>query len=291
MRFPLISSLVVCSACASGAGTVVLTDLLVSPLPAGEAPTGAGTLAPEAQTRLAASQQQALITTVQGALAAADAHPDDFRLQRRAAALVRSVSDGKQRPNVDVAPLFARLAQQPCPGLADIAATREALGDHGGAGDTYLRAARECRSVDAAIAAVAPLRAADRCGDAVAGLRDVWPLVDLHARGQTVRVLDAVTECSDLVTLRANLSFVPHDILEGYASLLEDRAREEREAQARAEQERQRQEAEDRARDAQWHCESECSSAESSCESSCAGDSGCSQSCSALYHTCRAGCG
>jgi hypothetical protein len=291
MRLPLFSALLACSACATGAGTVVLTDLLTATMPAGEASAGSGSLAPEAQTRLQASQQQALVATVRDALAAADAHPDDFRLQRRAAALVRSTADAKPRPPLDVAPLLARLAQQPCPGLADVAATRDALGDHAGAGDTYLRAARECRSVDAAIAAVAPLRQADRCNDAVVGLRAAWPLVDLHARGQTVRVLDAVASCSDEMSLRANLSFVPSDVLSDYARLLDDRARAEEQEQARAEQQRLQQEAEDRARDATWHCESECSSAESSCESSCASEPSCSQRCSALLHSCRAGCG
>jgi len=290
MSIKLVPIVVACSACATAAYSIAIPQALMTLYPTGSVGPGSGGIAPEARARLAAGERAALVATAQGALAAADTHPDDLRLQRRAAALVRELGDRGFEPAA-VAHLLDRLAATPCPGLADVAATRDALGDHGGAGDIYLRASRDCGSVDAAVAAVGPLRQADRCGDALAGLRAAWPSVDLRTPGATVPVLDAVAACSDEVNLRRNLAFVPPEIVDDYFALLASRQRAADKAEAEAEEQRREQAAADAAREASWHCESECSAAESSCESSCSGASSCSQECSSVYHVCRSGCG
>src|SRR5262249_33006336 len=148
-------------------------------------------------------------------------------------------------------------------------------------GDAYVRASRECGSPEAAIAAVSPLRALDRCDDAIAALRGVWPLV--RGRAEVgISVLDGVAACSDAITLRRNLAFVPADVVDDYFALLAARHREAERAERRAEEQRREQEAESRAAEAASNCRSECNSAVSSCESSCSADASCIQSCSSL---------
>jgi hypothetical protein len=180
---------------------------------------------------------------------------------------------------------------QPCPGLVDAAATWSALGEPGRAGDAYLRASSECGSVEAAIAAVGPLRSADRCDDAVAGLRAMWPRVSAGRRGALIDFLDAVARCSDAVTLRRNLAFAPADVVEDYVALLAARRDEERERDRQRAIEARAQAEADRAHEASWRCESECSAAVSSCNASCASSSSCSETCSSVGHVCRSGCG
>lgn len=285
----LLLGLAGCVAYASGAMVGPALSLAYTPEPVGG---GSGELGKEATARLAARQHAALATATHDAVAAAAAHATDVRLQRRAAAMVRVLAGDAEAHDrlagVDAAPLLAHLVElAPCPGLADAAATWIALGDDGRGGAAYAEAARRCDSVEAAIAAVHPLRSAHRCDDALDVLRAAWP----HAKGdQGIAVLDGVNACSDAITLRRNLAFVPPDVVEDYFALLEARHREALEAERRAEVERREQEAASRAFEASSRCESECSAAVSSCESSCVGSSSCLQRCSAVGHACRAGC-
>jgi hypothetical protein len=289
---------VLASGCATFAGSYAIPSLIMVSLPTGRVGDGEGTTSDEASKRLAAARQAALVETTRGALVAATRAPGDVRLQRRAAALVRELARGRgddrdqlvDRALVDR--VLGHLATAlPCPGLADVGATREALGEHGAAGDAYLRCARECDSIEAALAAVRPLRNAERCGDAIDALRAAWPKVDRQRRGAEIEVLDGVAACSDAVSLRRNLSFVPPDVIDDYAALLDARQEAARESQRRAEAYQRERDAEERARAATWRCESECSSAVSSCQSSCSGDASCSQRCTSIGHSCRAGCG
>jgi len=285
---PLLA--LVATSCVPVAGTAMITPAIALFYSPGGVPPGEGKLGDEAKARLEARPQRALASATQGALAAAAHAPDDVRLQRRAGAMVRELA---QHGGVgELAPQATHAIEHlvdiaPCPGLADAAATWLALGDPARAGDAYVQAAKRCDSVEAAIAAVAPLRQVNRCEDALAALRAAWPRV--HGKGG-IAVLDGVARCSDAITLRRNLSFAPPDVVEDYFALLEQRRLDELEAERRAESERREREAESRAFAASSRCSSECSAAVSSCTSSCAGDAACLQRCSALGHACSAGC-
>ena len=140
------------------------------------------------------------------------------------------------------------------PGLADAAATWVAFGDNAKGGEAYVAAAAQCDNPEAAVAAVGPLHAVDKCDEALAALRAAWPHVHGAKAKLGIDILDGVTACSDALTLRRNLAFVPTDVLQGYLSVVEERARQEREAQRRAEQQQRDQEARDRA----WQASSQC---------------------------------
>jgi hypothetical protein len=213
--------MVVLSACVNSV-FFVAPETAVAFASRGDLDAGSGSNASAAQQRLEASPHAALVAAMRGALAAADGHPEDLRLQRRAAVLVRELAADQPVAPIERAAierLLARLHDQPCPGLFDEALTRESLGDHGGAGDAYLAAARVCDSIDATVAAVVPLREAGRCGDAVAALRDTWPRLDHQTPGATFPVLDGIAACSDRLNLRSNLAFLPPDVLEAYLSV------------------------------------------------------------------------
>lgn len=270
-------------------------SLMVPPRPVG---AGEGKQSEAASTRLAARGHVALALATRDALDAAAAAPSDVRLQRRAAAMVRDVArDSTARDQLaDIVPRAKRLLDQlvavaPCPGLADAGATWLALDDSGHAGDAYVKAARQCESVEAAIAAVRPLRHDQRCDEAIDVLRTMWPRAQGARAELAIALLDGITACSTAITLRRNLSFVPPDIVDDYFALLEARRIEAAEAERRAERSRRRQEAESRAMAATSRCESECSAAVSSCTSSCAGDANCTQRCYSIGHVCQSGCG
>jgi len=275
--------------CAVFAGSYALPSMIYLVVPAGQQGGGEGEISKPAVARLEAAEEADRVVAVTDAIAAARARPDDLRLLRRAAAMARALGKAANVPGLD--DVLVLLAQKPCPGLADIAATRHVLGDDTAAGDMYLRAARECASTDAAIAAVGPLRSVDRCDEAVAALREAWPRVDASRRGAWLGVLDAVAACSDTITLRRNLSFVPASVFEDYLAVLAGRADRQRESQRRAQAEQAERASEDRARASTSRCESECSAAMSSCSSSCSGDASCNQRCDSVGHVCRSGCG
>lgn len=294
----LVACVLACSAsCVTMSASMMISPTLSLAFPAGRVQDGEGQVGDDATKRMQARGHAALAVATRDALAAAAAAPDDVRLQRRAAAMVRAVAaDEEARAQLAaLAPAAQRtldhlVAVAPCPGLADAAATYLALGDASKSGDAYVEAARRCDSVEAAIAAVRPLRSVDRCDDALEVLRAAWP----HVQGATgelgIAVLDGVASCSSAITLRRNLAFVPPDVVEDYFALLEARRIQAAEAERRAEQYRQEQEAASRAFAASSRCESECSAAVSSCETSCSGNAACSQRCSALGHACRSGC-
>jgi len=286
------------AACVTAAGSIMVSPAIVSIIPTPSIAPGSGTDAPEAQARLAARAKIATAEATRDAIAAADATPADLRLQRRAVAMIRTCAhDETSRKQLAVlaphadATIERLVATTPCPGLADAAATWVALGDNAKGGDAYVAAAARCDNPEAAVASVGPLRAADKCDQALGALRAAWPHVHGAKSKLAIDILDGVVACSDELTMRRNMAFVPTDVLEGYLALVEERARQEAEAQRRAEHERREQEARDRAWEASNQCRSECSAAVSSCESSCSGDSGCMQSCSSVGHVCNSGCG
>lgn len=294
--------LAACALASSASCVVASASLMTSPtlslaFPTGRVPDGEGRVSDEATKQIEARSHAALAVATRDALAAAAAAPDDVRLQRRAAAMVRAVAaDDEARAQLaDLAPTAQRtldhlVALAPCPGLADAAATYLALGDASKSGDAYIQAASRCDSVEAAIAAVRPLRSVERCDDALEALRAAWPHVQGAHDELGIEVLDGVAACSSAITLRRNLAFVPPDVVEDYFALLEARRVQAAEAERRAEQYRLEQEAASRAFAASSRCESECSAAVSSCETSCGGNAACIQRCSALGHACRSGC-
>ncbi len=298
-RLPwIVAALATTASCVTMSASMMIGPTIGLMVPAGRVGNGEGSVGDAARTRLEARKHAALATATRDALDAAARAPSDLRLQRRAAALVRRVAGDKDaRAEIaDLVPRTTRLLDglvqaTPCPGLADAAATWLALEDNRRAGDAYVRAASQCDSVEAAVAAVRPLRATDRCDDAIAVLRAAWP----HAQGAknelAIDVLDGVTSCSSAITLRRNLSFAPPDVVDDYFALLEARRLEREESQRRYEAAQREQAARERAFAARSSCESECSSAVSSCYSSCSGVAACTQRCDSVGHVCRSGCG
>ncbi|HSN27268.1 MAG TPA: hypothetical protein VLT45_13325 [Kofleriaceae bacterium] len=296
----MVPLLLVTTSCVATSAGMMVTPLIALAYPPEPVAPGPGEVSKEAAARLEARKRAALATATHDAIAAATARPTDVRLQRRAAQMIRlaasneaSTTEGHAPRSLatEAPPLLAHLAEvAPCPGLADAGETWLALKEPARAADAYVAAAHRCESADAAIAAVRPLRQLDRCDDALAVLRFAWPLIHGARAEQAIRLLDAVASCSDALTLRRNLAFVPDDVVEDYFALLDARRREEEAERRRAEQAQRDEEARERAFEASSHCDSECSSAVSSCTSSCVGDSSCIQRCDAVGHACRSGC-
>lgn len=286
------------TACVTASASLMTAPAIGLLVPAKRVEAGSGSIDPAAVSRLAVRAKVALAEATHDALQAAAAAPADLRLQRRAAAMMRScAADADAKAKLaELAPDAPRtlerlVALAPCPGLADAAATWVAFGDNAKGGEAYVAAATQCDSPEAAVAAVGPLHAVDKCDEAIIALRAAWPHVHGAKQKLGIDILDGVTACSDALTLRRNLAFVPTDVLQGYLSVVEERARQEQEAQRREEQRQRDQEARDRASEASSQCRSECNAAVSSCESSCSGESGCMQSCSSVGHVCNSGCG
>lgn len=134
------------------------------------------------------------------------------------------------------------------PALADLFAVMQQRGQ---AGDVLLRAARQCGSVSAALAAVSHLQSAGRCDDAIAGMRALWP----RARPQDkTPILDAVTRCTAPLFLEQSLAFAGAPIVKRYLAALERKKQREEAAQEAArqqeEEERPQREAERSEREA-----------------------------------------
>jgi hypothetical protein len=286
------------AACVTASASLMTAPAIGLLVPAKRVEAGSGTIDPAAVSRIETRAKVALAEATRDALDAATAAPADLRLQRRAAAMMRSCA-GDQDAKAKLAELapdanrtLERLvALAPCPGLADAGATWVAFGDNAKGGEAYVAAASQCDNPEAAVAAVGPLHAADKCDDALGALRAAWPHVHGAKSKLAIDILDGVVACSDALTMRRNMAFVPTDVLEGYLALVEERARQEAEAQRRAERAQAEEAARERASEASSQCRSECSAAVSSCESSCSGDGGCMQSCSSVGHVCNSGCG
>jgi hypothetical protein len=286
------------AACVTASASLMTAPAIGLLVPAKRVEAGSGTIDPASVVRIETRAKVALAEATHDALEAAAAAPADLRLQRRAAAMMRSCAGDKDAKAklAELAPdanrtLERLVALAPCPGLADAAATWVAFGDNAKGGEAYVAAASQCDNPEAAVASVGPLHAVDKCDEALGALRAAWPHVHGAKAKLGIDILDGVTECSDALTLRRNLAFVPTDVLEGYLALVEERARQEREAQRRAERAQAEEAARERASEASSQCRSECSAAVSSCESSCSGDGGCMQSCSSVGHVCNSGCG
>jgi coenzyme F420-reducing hydrogenase gamma subunit len=186
-------------------------------------------------------------------------------------------------------PVLGRMTsgRLPCEARGEAAHFYLAADHDAEAADQFVTAARSCSDVSAAISAEWPLKKLGRCSDAVRVLAEVYPA---SKQEQRVPLFDAVTDCSNSVTIRKNLSFAPPDEVQGYFDLLEQRRREEerrrREQQLREMQERIRRENEERA----WACQNDCDRGVSQCQSGCAGDGACMNFCASNGSMCRSGC-
>ena len=296
-RLLVICALVTCASCATMAASSMVGPAIMLMIPARRVPAGDGSIGEDARARLESRKHAALAAATRDAIVAAEAAPADLRLQRRAAAMVREVARDEQARDQlgDLAPakrLLAHLvAAAPCPGLADAAATHLALGDDEAGANAYVEAAGRCQSVEAALAAVGPLRRTERCDLAIETLRAAWPRAQGARSELAIEVLDGVRACSTAITLRRNLSFVPADVVDDYFALLEARRIRAAEDARRAEATRLAEQARERANAAASRCASECSAAVSSCTASCGADTSCTQRCYSVGHVCRSGCG
>jgi hypothetical protein len=231
--------------CATGAAGLLLIPAAGLAVPTEQSVRGEGEPSADAKQRLAARRTAALGQATRDAIAAANEAPQDVRLTRRALAMARHYASTRTpRPTLaelQLDPLLAELPRlQPCPGLADVAATRVAFADNDGGGEAYLRAAQICSSVEAAVAAVEPLRAVHRCDEALTGLRETWPRVEGQPRDVWVPVLDAVVACSSDATVRGNLDIYPREIVNDYLAVLEARHNAELKRQHEADEEARR---------------------------------------------------
>jgi hypothetical protein len=256
---------------------------------AGVVSPGPGSVGRDAQARLAEERLAAASDAAARAcrVAAASSQPRDWR---KAAELTSLAVREKAATTADARawarPVLAKI-ESDCEARIDGARLLEELEDAGAAGDMLLGAVRQCGNLQAARMAAWPLRKAGRCSDAIGAVRAVWARAP---REQWMGLLDAVHACSDPVSLRANLSFVPPEVVDDYFAELRRRAAEERERRRRyAEEERER-----RAQEAHVHatmdCSSDCSAAVSSCDTSCGGDGACLNRCTALGRACMSGC-
>jgi hypothetical protein len=252
-------------------------------------PPGPGSIGQSAHARLEREQLTATAEAARRAAALAAAS-DDTRAWRKAAALGALAARQHAAPPDEIRawsePVLRRL-QSDCDARLDGAELLEALDDDAASGDMLLGAVHQCGSVEAAIRAPGPLRRAQRCDQAIAAIRSVWP----HAPHERwMALLDGVNVCSDPVTLRANLAFAPPEVVAGYFAELLRRAEEEREMRRRIAAQRAAERAASEHMRASMDCSSDCNQAVSSCDVSCSGDPACLNRCSALGSACRSGC-
>lgn len=251
-------------------------------------PPGLGTLGPGAQARLSGLPSTASAAAVQRACEAARAPGASERAQRKAVDIalgwIGSYPQSPERGAIMqwVTPIATNLSSGPnaCQAAGEVGRLFLAGGDPNRAGDLFVRAAKECGNIEAAVLSVAPLAQVNRCGEAIEAIQTVWPRAP---QSEWSALLDGVAQCSTELSLRQNLSFVPEAVRTSY---LEER---ERGRQAAEQAARDAAEANHRAQ-AQSYCLSECSSSASSCRSSCNGYSPCYQQCDSLGAACRSGC-
>lgn len=224
----------------------------------------------EARARLAGQAEANRARAVLRAIAAADAMPDDLRAQRKAAELAKAQL---RRAEVGaplyqaIQPTLRRLEQHPeaCTVLLEAGETHDAAGELSRAAEDFVASVKSCRSTEGLHAAVSPLRRLNRCGELVKLAAGLWPSAE---QSQWVRIMDSVRLCSDPVSLRRNLSFVPPDVQNEYFNLLAARQEENR----------------------RLNCSAHCRSARSSCEAGCWSSSACYTSCASLESACLASC-
>lgn len=268
--------------CLPGAALLLGLSACVSPTP-----PGLGVPGPGASARLAGLPASASAAAVQRACAVATSGASE-RAQRKAIELgldfLNTYPQAPERGAVMqwVTPVAESVAGGPnaCQAAPEVGRLYLTGGDFNRAGDVFVRAARQCGSVEAARLSVDALGRVSRCGEAIEAIQAVWPRAQ---QADWPGLLDGVAQCSSPIALRQNLSFVPEAVR---TSFLEERERQRQAAEQAA------YEAAESARRAQaeQRCLSECSYAEGSCRSSCNGHSPCLQRCDAMTATCRSGC-
>ncbi len=260
---------------------------------------GRGTLGKTASERLDREEREAETANALVSLGAADRAPGDTRASRKASELatraIHSTREKEAKARIVHAakPTVARLAASGdvCVDAELAARLEEAAEDLARAAELRVRAADTCRTPKAILVAADTLRRDKRCREAVRVVERGWQYAPAES---WTDLMDAVAACSDSVTLRMNLAFVPTGVREDYFALLDERARKRRAAEAA----RALQDAVDRAnaqQEAQLSqrrsaCSSHCYNAQSSCMSSCASSPSCSSYCSSVQSSCLAGC-
>lgn len=254
-------------------------------------PPGPGRLSEASQQRLSAAAGAASFTAVRNAADAAAASPHDLRAQRKAIILAGSFAGGQHDParKAELLQLVSRAvattenSAAACEARGEVGALYDAGGEYNKAGDTWLRNASQCRAYGSLLLAAQSLRKVERCPDLLEAARTLWPRTPQTEWGH---VLNAVNLCSNALSLRQNLSFVPEAVRISY---LEELARQHREAVAAAAREQERA---DRAHRS-FACRSDCASAGSSCYAGCPAGTyhpNCAANCRALESVCNSHC-
>jgi hypothetical protein len=250
--------------------------------------SGEGATSQAAQQRLGEETRQAQLDAMTRACRVAAARAEDVRMQRKCLVLAGQYhqvagarGDGAKVDVKQVASAAHDQAAASCPARGEAARFDAMLGDNASAAKLYTTAVRECSQPEAAIDAAWSLKKLKRCPDAIALVGEAWRTLP---KTSWIDAMDAVAMCSDAVTLRSNLSFVPADVREDYFALL-DRRRAEQEQRERMYREREARAA------AASSCRSSCSSAEASCSGGCfGGGDACYSSCRSLADLCASGC-
>jgi hypothetical protein len=249
---------------------------------------GEGSTSQAAHQRLGEEARQAELDAVTRACRVAAVRTEDVRMQRKCLVLAgehhQVVAARRDGTKVDVRQLAGAARDQAaasCGARVEAARFDAVLGDDASAAKLYITAVRECSQPEAAIDAAFHLKKLKRCPDAIALVGEAWRTLP---KASWIDAMDAVATCSDAVTLRSNLSFVPADVRKDYFALLDRRGAEQ--------QRREREYRERREREAAVSsCRSSCSSAESSCSGSCFGrGDACYSRCRSLADLCASGC-
>ena len=254
-------------------------------------PPGPGRLSEASQQRLGAEAGAATLAAVRNAAEAAASSPNDLRAQRKAIILAGSFAGGQHDPGrkAELLQLVSRAvattenSPAACEARGEVGALYDAGGEYNKAGDTWLRNASQCRAYGSLLLAAQSLRKVERCPDLLDAARTLWPRTPQTEWGH---VLNAVNLCSNALSLRQNLSFVPEAVRVSY---LEELARQHREAVAAAAREQERA---DRAHRS-FACRSDCASAGSSCYAGCPAGTyhpNCAANCRALESVCNSHC-
>lgn len=237
-------------------------------------PEGTGEVTEASEERLDKERDDARRDATMRAIEAARNHPEDLRMQRKAAALaistLSSIQD-EEDPETSVDELLEKLdpilthlseeSEYVCKTRSEAAFVYEAADRHERAGDLYARSVESCDNLDAALEAAQAYREAEKCDKAIGVVEQAWPQA---GKDHQVPLLDAVNRCSSAVNLEQNLPFVSDKVLSEYKKLLEER--------------RERSQ-----------CISQCRAALSDCRYACA-TYACQDHCEARYHTCMSQC-
>lgn len=183
---------------------------------------GPESIGPEANTRLSKTAKNSEYLAVAYASKVAIQNPGNLRALAKAMELLKGGLVHNQqdtpirREYLKIGPSLAKVTETgrwSCdyrPAFADLFDPKRQAGQ---AGDFLLRAARQCGSVSAALAAASFLQSTGRCDDSNSALRKLWP----RARSQEkVMILDAVAACTDPLFLEKALAFAGTSIVRRY---------------------------------------------------------------------------